>query len=68
MRLPAATQRRLAVEASVDPRTLAKTLEKALRGEPIRGLSGERARSALARAGLLAPGGATHAPVPANAD
>lgn len=44
-----ATRRELAVKASVHPRTIAK----ALRGEPIRGLAGHRARQVLRDAGLL---------------
>jgi hypothetical protein len=47
--LDAATARRLAVEGSVEPRTLLK----ALRGEPVRGLAGQRAREVLERYGLL---------------
>ncbi len=49
--LDAATARRLAVEASVDTRTLVR----ALRGERIRGLPGYRAREVLARHGLIPP-------------
>ena len=41
--------RRLAVEADVDPRTILR----AARGEPVRGMAGERANAALAAAGLL---------------
>ncbi len=50
-----ATRRRLAVEGSVDPRTV----EKILRGEYVRGLAGHRARATLAAAGIQfpAPGG-----------
>jgi len=44
-----AQKRELAVKASVHPRTIAK----ALRGEPIRGLAGHRARAVLREAGLL---------------
>jgi hypothetical protein len=40
----------LAVRASVDPRTI----EKAARGEPVRGLSGLRAARVLREAGILA--------------
>ena len=47
--LDAATARRLAVEASVEPRSLLKLL----RGEPVRGLAGQRAREVLERYGLL---------------
>jgi hypothetical protein len=49
--LDAATARRLAVEGSVEPRTLLK----ALRGEPVRGMAGQRAREVLERHGLIAP-------------
>ena len=49
--LDAATARRLATEASTDPRTLIR----ALRGESIRGLAGYRAREVLAKHGLLPP-------------
>ena len=41
--------RYLAAQASVDPRTV----EKILRGEPVAGLAGDRARKVLADAGLL---------------
>lgn len=47
--LDAATARKLAVAASTDPRTIQRTW----RGEVVRGLAGERARAALAEAGLL---------------
>jgi len=40
---------RLAVAASVDP----KTIRKAVRGLPIRGRAGERAREALRAAGIV---------------
>ncbi len=42
-------RRRFAVEASCDPRTI----DKVLRGEPVRGLAGHRARAVLIAAGLL---------------
>lgn len=48
-RIDEATKRRLAVQASCDPRTL----EKALRGEQVRGLAGHRIRAALAAEGLI---------------
>ncbi|WP_437647308.1 hypothetical protein [Sorangium sp. So ce362] len=47
-----ATQRRLAVAADCDPRTVVKVF----RGERVKGMSGERARKALIEAGLLAKG------------
>jgi hypothetical protein len=46
--LDAATVRRLAVRADVDPRTIQKVYE----GLPVRGMAGRRARGALAEAGL----------------
>jgi hypothetical protein len=42
-------KRELAVKASVCPRTIGKVL----RGEPVRGGAGRRARQALAAAGFL---------------
>lgn len=45
--------RRLAVAARVDPRTILAVL----RGEPVRGDAGHRARAALVAAGLLPPDG-----------
>lgn len=39
---------RLAADADVDPRTV----ERALRGEPVRGRAGERVARALEKAGL----------------
>jgi len=48
-KLDAATARKLAVEASCDPRTLQRVLE----GEAVRGLAGERARQVLEKHGLL---------------
>lgn len=45
------TARRLSLDAAVDLRTLTK----ALRGEPIRGLAGHRARAALRNAGFEVP-------------
>lgn len=44
-----ATKRELAVRAEVDPRTI----EKILRGEPVRGMAGRRARRTLEGAGLI---------------
>ena len=41
--------KRLALDASVDPRTLQAVLE----GRPVRGMAGERARKALVEAGYL---------------
>ena len=49
--LDAATLRRLAVEASCDPRTIQAVLD----GRDVRGLPGERARKALIAAGMLEP-------------
>ncbi len=43
--------RELGVKADCDPRTIAK----ALRGEPVRGMAGRRARAALKRAGFDVP-------------
>jgi hypothetical protein len=51
LRIDAASARRLAVEASVDP----KTIIKALAGRHVRGDAGRRARDVLVRHGLLAP-------------
>jgi len=48
-RLDDATARKLAVNADVDP----KTIQKAYRGETIRGMAGYRARQALIEAGLV---------------
>ncbi len=50
-KLDEATRRKLAVDASCDPRTI----DKALRGKPIRGLAGHRARAALEAAGFTVP-------------
>jgi hypothetical protein len=50
-KLDAATARKLAVEASCDPRTL----RRVLKGETVRGLPGERARDVLVKHGLLPP-------------
>lgn len=50
-RIDEATVRALAVKASVHPRTI----QKALRGERIRGLAGHRARAALCEAGYQVP-------------
>jgi hypothetical protein len=44
-----ALKRELAVQASCHPKTIAKVL----RGEPVRGLAGHRARKILEAAGLL---------------
>lgn len=44
-----ANARRLAVQADCDPRTI----RKALRGEEVRGMAGERAKKALREAGML---------------
>ena len=49
-RLDAATARKLAVEASCDPRTIQRVFE----GEAVRGLPGERARDVLVKHGFLA--------------
>jgi hypothetical protein len=51
LRIDKATIRELAVKASCDPRTI----EKAIRGEPVRGMAGHRARAVLAAAGLAVP-------------
>lgn len=48
--LDAATLRRLAVRASVDPKSIRKVFE----GKPVRGLAGHRAATVLREAGLLA--------------
>lgn len=45
------TLRRLALDASVDPRTLSRVL----RGERVRGLAYERAREALEKSGFQVP-------------
>lgn len=50
--LDEATRRVLAVRAEVDPRTI----EKVLRGEPVRGMAGHRARKTLENAGYSLPG------------
>jgi len=47
--LGAATLRRLAVEAQVDPRTI----DRVVKGLPVRGLAGERARKVLIAAGII---------------
>lgn len=52
-RIDRGTVLELAVKASVDPRTI----EKAARGEPVRGLSGSRAQRVLREAGILPGGG-----------
>lgn len=46
-----ATKRELAVQASCDPRTI----EKVVRGQPVRGMAGRRARQALLAAGYAVP-------------
>lgn len=48
-RLDAGALRKLAVEASCDPRTVRRVLQ----GQPVRGLAGERARAVLMQHGLL---------------
>lgn len=50
-RLSEGQVRRIAADASVDPRTL----HRLLRGEPVRGLAGERARAALEAVGIAIP-------------
>ena len=47
--LDAATLRRLAVQGDVDPRSL----RRLLRGEPVRGAAGHRARRVLVESGYL---------------
>ncbi len=47
--LDESTLRRLAVDASCDPRTIKKVYE----GQPVEGLAGERARAILIKEGLL---------------
>lgn len=49
--VPTHELRSLAVAASADPRTVAR----ALRGEPVRGLAGERVARVLRERGLDAP-------------
>lgn len=49
--LDAATLRKIAVRASVDPRTI----KRLLRGAPVRGLPAYRIREALAEEGLGPP-------------
>ncbi len=51
MKLDDATCRKIAVQADCDPRTI----KKALRGEPVRGMAGRRARTALLEAGYSLP-------------
>jgi hypothetical protein len=46
-----ATLRRLAVESSTDPRTV----QKVLRGEPVRGMAAHRIAAVLAAEGLAPP-------------
>jgi hypothetical protein len=50
-RLDEALKRELSVKGDVDPRTL----EKVLRGEPVRGMAGRRARRVLEEAGFDIP-------------
>ena len=50
-RLDAGTARKLAVEASCDPRTIVRVH----RGEDVRGIAGQRAREVLIKHGLLSP-------------
>jgi hypothetical protein len=52
-RVDTATLRRLATEAECDPRSLVKLLK----GLPVRGVAGHRARRVLKRHGLLRAGG-----------
>lgn len=52
IKLDAATVRWLAVEAGVDPKTIAKVA----RGEKVRGMAGQRALVALRASGLLEDG------------
>lgn len=47
-----ANARRLAVKADCDTRTI----KKALRGEVVRGMSGQRAKAVLIEAGLIEAG------------
>lgn len=49
--LDKASIRALAVQASVDPRTIVAVIE----GRPVRGMAGQRARAALIAAGVLPP-------------
>jgi hypothetical protein len=51
MKIDKATLRELAVKASCDPRTI----EKAIHGEPVRGMAGHRARAVLKAAGIPIP-------------
>jgi hypothetical protein len=48
-KLDAATARKLAVEASCDPRTIHRVFD----GEVVRGLAGERAAQVLEKHGLM---------------
>jgi hypothetical protein len=50
-RIDKATLRELAVKASADPRSI----QKALRGQPVRGLAGHRVLAALKAAGICVP-------------
>lgn len=50
MHLSIAQLREIAAQANIDPRTLGKVV----RGEPVRGMAGERAREALKAAGIKA--------------
>jgi hypothetical protein len=60
MQIDTTEELKLALKASVDVRTL----RKALRGEPIKGRAGDRARAVLKAAGLL-PAPAQESPAPA---
>lgn len=51
MQIDTTEKMKLALKASVDVRTI----EKALRGEPIKGRAGDRARKALKDAGVRLP-------------
>lgn len=51
MKLDTCAVRKLAVAASVDPRTI----EKVAAGRPVRGLPGYRARRVLEAEGILSP-------------
>ncbi len=55
----ASTLRRLAVLADVDPRSL----RRLLRGEPVRGAAGHRARRVLIEAGYLTEPATTEQPL-----
>jgi hypothetical protein len=57
--IDASTLRRLAVQASCDPRTIAAVAQ----GRAVRGLAGERARAALIAEGLLPSSSSTNGAV-----